>query len=195
MQTQIKLKESKLPRMLGDLSHSNQYLKIFSLSSLFINLLSLIVIFVLSTQAPVVLSFNTGGSLLEPTAIPKPELEIQAAIKHYLELRYQWGPENVKEKLNQAQEMIHPSAMKAYLGAAQNVVRFSSEKQVSQRVYGKGFDVDFQHKTVRVTGDRITSIQNLKAAGDLKLELAFDFGPRTKENPWGVFITREVEAQ
>lgn len=193
MQTQIKLKELKLPRMLSDLAHSNQFLKIFSISSLVINFLSLIVIFVLSTRDPVILSFNTSGNLLEPTAIPKPEVEIQAAIKHYLELRYQWGPENVKDKLTQAQEMIHPSAMKAYLGAAQNVVRFSSEKQVSQRVYGKGFDVDLEHKTVRVTGDRITSLQNLKAAGDLKLELAFDFGPRSKENPWGIFITKEIE--
>jgi hypothetical protein len=99
----------------------------------------------------------------------------------------------VKEKLNQAQEMIHPSAMKAYLGAAQNVVRFSTEKQVSQRVYGKGFDFDLARKTVQVSGDRITSIQNLKAAGDLKLELTFDFGPRTKDNPWGIYINKEVE--
>lgn len=193
MQTQIKLKELKLPRMLSDLAHSNQFLKIFSLSSLVINFLSLFVIFVLSTRDPVILSFNTSGNVLEPTAFPKREVEIQAAIKHYLELRYQWGPENVKDKLIQAQEMIHPSAVKAYLGAAQNVVRFSSEKQVSQRVYGKGFEVDLEHKTVRVTGDRITSIQNLKAAGDLKLELTFDFGPRTKENPWGIFITKEIE--
>lgn len=130
MQTQIKLRELKFPRMLSDLVHSNQFLKIFSLSSLVINFLSLFMIFVLSTRDPVILSFNTSGNLLEPTAILKPEVEIQAAIKHYLELRYQWGPENVKDKLTQAQEMIHPSAMKAYLGAAQNVVRFSSEKQV-----------------------------------------------------------------
>lgn len=193
MQTHIKLKELKLPKMLGELSHSNQFLKVFSISSLLINLLSFILIFVLSTQSPFVLAFNTGGNLVESTVMPKPEVEIQAAIKHYLELRYQWRPENVKEKLNQAQEMIHPSAIKAYQGAAQNVVRFSAEKQVSQRVYGKEFDVDLEHKTVRVTGDRITSIQNLKAAGDLKLELAFEFGPRTKENPWGIFITKEIE--
>ncbi len=193
MQTQIKLKELKLPRILSDLAHSNQFLKIFSLSSLAINFLSLVVIFVLSTQSPVVLSFNTEGNLIEPMTMPKPEVEILAAIKHYLELRYQWGPENVKGKLAQAQEMIHPTAMKAYLGAAQNVVRFSTEKQVSQRVYGKGFEIDLEHKTVRVSGDRITSIQNLKAAGELKLELAFDFGPRTKENPWGIFITKEIE--
>ena len=70
-------------------------------------------IFVLSTRDPVILSFATSGNLLEPKAVPKPELEIQAAIKHYLELSYQWDPENVKDKLTHAQEMIHPSAMKA----------------------------------------------------------------------------------
>lgn len=193
MQTQIRLRELKLPKILGDLAHSNQFLKIFSVSSLITNFLSLILIFVLATRAPVVLSFNSAASLFETAPMPKPETEVKAAIKHYLELRYQWSPENVKDKLNLAQTMIQPNAMKAYIGAAQNVVRFSLEKQVSQRVYGNSIDVDLEHKTVRVLGDRITSIQNLKAAGDLKLELSIDYGQRTKENPWGVFISKEKE--
>lgn len=193
MQTQIKLRELKLPKILGDLAHSNQFLKIFSVSSLITNFLSLILIFVLATRSPVVLSFSSGANLLETAQMPKPETEVKAAIKHFLELRYLWSPENVKDKLNLAQTMVQPSAMKSYIGAAQNVVRFSIEKQVSQRVYENSIEVDLEHKTVRVLGDRITSIQNLKAAGDLKLELSFEFGRRTKENPWGVFISKEKE--
>ncbi len=193
MQTQIKLRELKLPKILGDLAHSNQFLKLFSVSSLITNFLSLIIIFVLATRSPVVLSFNSDANLLEKAPMPKPEMEVRAAIKHYLELRYQWSPENVKDKLALAQTMIQPSAMKAYLGAAQNVVHFSLEKQVSQRVYGTDFVVDLERKTVRIVGDRITSIQNLKANGDLKLELSFEYGQRTQQNPWGVFISKEKE--
>lgn len=44
-----------------------------------------------------------------------------------------------------------------------------------------------------IVGDRITSIQSLKAAGDLKLELGFESGPRTFVNPWWVFISKEKE--
>ena len=195
MQTQITLKELKLPKMLAELAHSNQFLKIFSVACLALNLLSLTLIFVLATRSPVVLSFDRGGSVLDQSSMPRPEVEVQAAIKHYLELRYQWKPDNVRQKLELAQSMIQSSAMKAYLGAAQNVIRFSLEKQVSQRVYGNSFVVDMEKKVVRIAGDRITAIQNLKAAGDLKLELAFDFGDRTKENPWGTYITKEVESK
>lgn len=194
MQTHIALKELKLPKMLAELTHSNQFLKIFSVSCLALSLLSLVLIFVLATKKPVVLSFNSGAEVLDQSPMPKPEIEVQAAIKHYLELRYQWTPDNVRQKLGLAQAMIQSSAMKAYQGATQNVIRFSLEKQVSQRVYGNSFAVDMNRKIVRVSGDRITAIQSLKAAGDLNLELAFEFGARTKTNPWGVYVSKEKES-
>lgn len=193
MQTQIKLTQLRFPKLIGDLAHSNQFLKMFSFISLVINLLSLILIYMLSTRSPVVLAFDSTANNLKAASMPKPEVEIQAAIKHYLDLRYQWTPENVKTKLELAQALVHPNALKSYVGAGQNVARFSTEKQVSQRVYGNSFDVDLEHKVVRINGDRITSIQNLRAAGKLKLELSFEFGPRTKANPWGIYVTKEVE--
>jgi hypothetical protein len=49
--------------------------------------------------------------------------------------------------------------------------------------------------TALITGDRVTSIQGLKAAGNLKLQLTFESGQRTKENPWGIYITKEKEEQ
>ena len=33
----------------------------------------------------------------------------------------------------------------------------------------------------------------IRAAGSLNLKLHFASGPHTQENPWGVYITREVE--
>jgi hypothetical protein len=193
MPTTIKLTNLRLPRLLGELSHSNQFLKMFSIISLAINLLGLALIFVLSAREPVVLTFDQTATTLKTSALPKPEIEVQAAIRHYLELRYQWTPANVRKQLEAARLMIHENAIKAYQGAAQNVVHFSTEKQVSQRAYGNSYEVDLTQKLVRITGDRITSIQNLKAAGRLNLELTFEYGPRTKNNPWGVYVTKEVE--
>jgi hypothetical protein len=54
--------------------------------------------------------------------------------------------------------------------------------------------VDLESHKVRITGDRLTSVQGLKAAGDLTLELEYQGGDRSKENPWGIFITKEKEA-
>ena len=193
MQTNVQIKSLKLPKLLGDLTHSNQFLKMFSISMAGITGLALMLIFVLATRNPVVLTLNPSAQPVNQVSLPNPEQEVQSAMRHYLELRYQWSPETVKQKLGNAQMMIHSSAMKAYLGAVANVVKFSMEKQVSQRVYATNLTVDLDRKTVQIIGDRITAIQSLKAAGDLKLELNFDFGPRTKENPWGIYITKERE--
>jgi len=193
MQTKIQIKSLKLPKLLGDLTHSNQFLKMFSISMAGVTTLSLIIVLAMSARAPVVLTLNPNAQPLSQVDLPNPEQEIQAAMRHYLELRYQWSPENVKQKLSDAQVMIQPSAMKAYVGAATNIVKFSTEKQVSQRVYCKDPVVDLNQKTVQISGDRITAIQGLKAAGDLRLELSFDFGSRTRDNPWGVYVTKEKE--
>ncbi len=195
MQTKFQIKSLKLPQLLGDLTHSNQFLKMFSISMVGITGMALLLIFVLSTRAPSVLTLSPSAQPLNEVPLPNPEQEVQVAMKHYLELRYQWTPENVKRKLSDAQSMIQSGAMKAYLGAVTNVVKFSTEKQVSQRVYATNFVVDLDRKSVQILGDRITSVQNLKAAGDLKLELNFEFGSRTKENPWGIYVTKEKELQ
>ncbi|MDZ4660416.1 MAG: hypothetical protein SGJ18_02225 [Pseudomonadota bacterium] len=167
----------------------------FSISMAGITILALVLIFVLATRSPVVLTLNPNAQPINQVSLPNPELEVQSAMRRYLELRYQWTPETVKQKLAEALSMIHLSAMKAYLGAAANVVKFSTEKLVSQRVYATILTVDLRRRNVQILGDRITAIQSLKAAGDLKLELSFDFGPRTKENPWGIYVTKELEKQ
>lgn len=193
MQTKIQIKALKLPKLLGDLTHSNQFLKMFSISLVGITGLALTLIFVLSTRAPVVLTLSQSAEPVTQLSPPNPKQEIEVAMRRYLELRYQWAPENVKKKLSDALSMVHSSAMKAYLGAVANVVKFSLDKQVSQRAYATSLKVDLGQKLVYISGDRITAIQSIKAAGDLRLELYFEFGPRNKENPWGIYVTKEKE--
>ncbi len=183
------------PKIIGILIHSNQFLKIFTtLSMTFAIFLTALVLYLVNRN-PLLIPIDVNSRPLEQSGIPKPEVEIERAISKYVELRYVWDPKVIKSKLAAAEAFISPTSKKAYQTASLNLVRFSSEKGVSQKVYPDKFSTSLEKNVVVVTGDRITSIQGLKAVGNLSLELTFEFGPRSKDNPWGVFVTREKEQQ
>lgn len=191
----IVLQSSKLPKMLGELTHSNQFLKMFSLAVLCVAVLTLVTLALLVSRPPVILTLTPDAGLFSKGDLPKAEDQVRAAVHRYLEKRYNWDPENVDGRLNEAQAFILPQSLKAFRQALADVARFSKEKQVSQRTYANKVQVDLAQKTVLVTGDRVSAIQGLKAAGNLNLLLYFDAGPRTTENPWGLYITKEKEEQ
>ena len=82
-----------------------------------------------------------------------------------------------------------------------DTIKFSTSKAVAQRIYPDRVAVDLAKRTVSISGDRVTAIQCLKAAGDLRLELTraqivqielspivafgkpYDFVRRRKESP------------
>jgi hypothetical protein len=189
----IGLKNAQLPKMIGQLMHSNQFLKVFSISSLVLVFMVLGIILVMATKEPMVITLGPDGKAIERSVLPKAEDQIREGIKRYLEKRYQWEPENVIQKLKESEKFITPQALKAFQGAIANVAKFSTEKLVSQRIYPNSIEVNLAKNTAFITGDRVTSIQGLKAAGNLKLELTYESGPRTEGNPWGLFISKERE--
>ena len=189
----IGLQTSQLPKMVGSLLHSNQFLKVFALSALALVFMGLGVTLVMAVKEPTVITLAPDGKALEKVAQTKPEDQIREGIKRYLEKRYQWEPENVIKKLKDSEHFITPQALKAFQVAVGNVAKFSTEKIVSQKVYPEKIEIDLKKQTALITGDRVTSIQGLKAAGNLKLELTFESGPRTQENPWGIYISKERE--
>ena len=189
----IGLKNSQLPKMVGELLHSNQFLKVFALSALALVFMGLGVSLVMAMKEPMVITLGPDGKSLERTNQPKAEDQVREGIKGYLEKRYQWEPENVTKKLKESEQFITPQALKAFQVAVANVAKFSTEKLVSQKVYPEKIEIDLKKQTALITGDRVTTIQGLKAAGNLKLELTFESGPRTQENPWGLYISKERE--
>lgn len=189
------LKNSQFPKMLSDLSHTNQFLKIFSMVTLCLVLASFFVIFSLTNQEPVILTLTPEGKILEKTKMPKAEDLIREGINRYLEKRYTWVPSDVQKKLADSSFFVSPTSQKAFGEAMANIIHFSLEKQVAQKVYPSNIEINIKDGTALVTGDRVTAIQGLKAAGNLKLQLSFESGPRTKENPWGIYITKEKEEQ
>lgn len=193
MNQPIKLRISRYPKMMSLLIHSNQFLKIFSIGSLGINLMTIFALVSILGQPPVIVAFSeTGMPLVEATEV-KAEDQIKAALGQYLSSRYSWTPQSVRDQLSHTKAFILAKNLKAFENASLGIQKFAAERNVSQKIYPSRIDVNLDKSVALVRGDRVTSIQGLKAAGDLKLELSFENGPRTKENPWGIYITKEKE--
>jgi DUF971 family protein len=133
--------------------------------------------------------------VLEKSDLPKPEDEIKLAITRYINFRYKWEAKTVLENIKKAESFIEPKSLAAFQNNMASVIKFSLDRDVLQRIYPADMKVDLKSQTVFITGDRVTSIQGLKAAGNLNLALEFEEGPRTQNNPWGVYITKEKEGQ
>ncbi len=193
MNESIKLKFRKLPKALAELSHSNQFLKMSAFSSYLICGLLTVLLFYQALRPVEVLTLAPDGSVYQETPKPDAKLEVERAVREYLKYRYNWSPKTVKSQVDQARNFILSSTQSAFNSSMKDVVRFSAEKNVSQRVYPVNVSVDLKKSIVTLLGDRITGIQEMKAAGDLRLELSFESGPRTEINPWGVYISKERE--
>lgn len=193
MNQKVVLKQMKFPKILGALSHSNQFLKVFSLSCLALVALQSLVLLRFAFKDPDVLTLSPSAEALERKQPPKPENEVKAALRAYLAKRYAWEPNTVARRVSEAEAFVSSSSLRAYRQAMPNVVRFSTEKVVSQHAYDREIKVNLSKGAAIVTGDRVTSIQGFKTAADLKLELSFESGPRTEVNPWGIYVTKERE--
>lgn len=193
MNQTIQLKMSRYPKAMARLLHSNQFLKMFSAATLGISLLLLLGLLSLIGQPPVVVTLSEKGMPLTEAAQVNAEDHIRSALNQYLSTRYTWTPETVREQLNHTKAFILSKNLKAFQSASLGIQKFASERSVSQKLYPGKVEVSMGKSVALVRGDRVTTIQGLKAAGDLKLELTFEAGPRTKENPWGIYITKEKE--
>ena len=192
MVKKINLQLNPLPKKMAELIHSNQFLKLFSLLSLVLLIFSLTAIILLSTKKPQVMAFNLNGEKLSEE-LPKAEKMVERAIREYIKHRYEWGPKEVTEKLKKAKSFITKKHESTYLKSTSKVAKFSMSKKVHQRVFPTNIDVDLKKKIVHIRGERITSIMGIRAVGSLNLKLHFANGLHTQKNPWGVYITREVE--
>lgn len=189
----VKFKVGAFPRMLADLSHSNQFLKVFAVGCLALSLLLTTLVFFTFARKPIVIAMTESAEILKQIELPKPESEVRQAILAYVERRYNWTSQTVDQQLEKAQAFIGSGNMQSFLQGTSNVKRFSKEKMVTQRAYASSLAVDLKRSVVTIAGDRITEIQGMRAAGPLSLELGFQSGSRTSSNPWGVYVVKETE--
>jgi len=189
----LNLSSVAMPKVLADLKHANQLLKVFALLAFSLALVeSVVLVFVINKSVQVV-ALDISGQRLELLKMPSAQAEIENALREYVKRRYSWEPKTVSEQLKKASAFIHQSMRSQYFNGVSKVERFSNERGVSQMAYVDHVEVDLKNGLARITGNRVTTIQGLNAAGPLKLTLNFEASMRSLENPWGIYVRRERE--
>lgn len=191
MNIKARLEAVRLPKVLADLKFANQFLKVFALCTLFLCFASVTLAIVLVTRGPTVIALAPSGVILGIDDSSNPEREVETALRKYISLRYSWDAKTIKDKLSKAREFVNQSALKAFDYELAEVQKFAVDRGASQRGYASEVTIDLVKQSARVRGDRVTTIQGLTAAGPLVLTLQFESGPRTRANPWGIYVSKE----
>ena len=110
---------------------------------------------------------------------------------HFRTAPSNWEWAKIDESFNKAAKYVSPEFSKKFLDANQEQIRVAREKKVSQRFYLVDTKSDIKAKSVKVTGDRILLVEGLRASNPLSVEVQFDYGARTEENPEGIYVTGE----
>lgn len=190
----IKLK-SAFPIVWGDLAYQNHWMRKIALASLFVGALSMMGVLALLNRKPAFVFLDAQANVIRPGSQISAETEVEKMARRYLEVRYAWDANNQTEQLLRAKSFIASQSLKAFEKTASDLVSFSKGKNVSQRIYLTKILVNSKESRVETTADRITEIQGLKAATLLRVSLYFQNGPRTAENPWGLYVIKEEELQ
>ena len=74
MNKMIQLKNARLPKMMGELVHSNQFLKLFALISIGMTALMMVVFAIYTTRPPIVLTLAPSANTLEEKPLPKTQV-------------------------------------------------------------------------------------------------------------------------
>jgi hypothetical protein len=136
---------------------------------------------------------NTESQFLAVTP-PNKELvesEVRRAVTGYLTAHYNWNPATIEASFQMAAKFVDPSFVKSFLGANQEHIRLAKEKGLSQRFFVSEMVFDWDKRRVQVEGERIILVEGLRAANSVAIEIKFDLGKRSIENPEGVFIVGE----
>ena len=187
--------KSSYPIVWGDLAFQNQWLRKITIISLCLSLLSLTLAISLMKRKPQFVILGAQANVVQADGALSLESEVEKAARKYLELRYIWQPDDQAAHLAMAKSFVAIPSLKAFEKTASELVAFSNGKNVSQRIYPTSLSVDVKANRIQVIADRFTEIQGLKATTILRVNLIYQTGPRSLENPWGIFISKEEEVQ
>jgi hypothetical protein len=163
--------------------------------SLTITALSLCLSVVLLRRKPQIVALDQCANVAELADAPPIEAEVDKAARKYAMLRYTWAADTQTAHLTRAKSFVAPQSQKSFDKTISDLQVFSKGKNIAQRVYPSSVHVDAKNNQVQMIGDRVTEIQGLKAATILRVRLTYQTGPRTLENPWGIYVIKEEEVQ
>ncbi len=178
----------------GNETAQNRILKGLLTFLLAIVALQSVALVVLSIRKPALIAVTPTDTRFLAVTPPNQELlesEVKRAITGYLKAHYNWEPSNIDASFKEAAKYVDSSFVKAFLSANQEQIRIAKEKKLSQRFFVAQMSMDMSKKRVVVEGERILLVEGLRAANSITVEVQFDLGTRSIENPEGVFIVGE----
>lgn len=188
----INLQISSYPKAMQQFAIENFNIKYLCAGLLAVTFLLTLLVLFLVKQGPLVIALDNTGEISKIES-KVTDLQIQAAVKEYINYRYSWDEKTISESISKAKFFVLPSLTQAFERSMLEVQKFVREKKVKQRVYPKNVSLDLKEKKVTVVADRITEFDNLKAATEMKITFQFTVEDRTVVNPWGIYITKESE--
>jgi hypothetical protein len=188
----INLQISSYPKAMQQFAIENFNIKYLCAGLLAVTFLLTLLVLFLVKQRPLVIALDNTGEISK-IEFKVTDLQIQAAVKEYINYRYSWDEKTISESISKAKFFVLPSLTQAFERSMLEVQKFVREKKVKQRVYPKNVSLDLKEKKVTVVADRITEFDNLKAATEMKITFQFTVEDRTVVNPWGIYITKESE--
>lgn len=195
MATKQILSSSNYTQLVQAFARDNFNLKVLTGACLAIVFLALIVIAFLLKQGPTIVALDASGALAKiETKVT--DAQIETAATEYIQRRYSWSFRNIQDRLREAELFVDPALAPSFRKSMAETVKFVQEKKVTQRMYPRAGEtkVDLKEKSVSFILDRFTEFDSLKAATETKLKVWFTVGDRTPVNPWGVYITKEMES-
>lgn len=188
----INLQISSYPKAMQQFAIENFNIKYLCAGLLAVTFLLTLLVLFLVKQGPLVIALDNTGEISKIES-KVTDLQIQAAVKEYINYRYSWDEKTISESISKAKFFVLPSLTQAFERSMLEVQKFVREKKVKQRVYPKNVVLDLKEKKVTIVADRITEFDNLKAATEMKITFQFTIEDRTVVNPWGIYITKESE--
>ena len=172
----------------------NQFLKYLLIVFGCVNMVLAISLTIVSFRSPPIFAVSSVDSgMLRSDPPPKEYLEREAktVISGYLEIRHNWEPVSIEKSIGKASRFVDRSFRESFLRANASQIKIAKEKKVSQRFYISSVNVDLEKGVANVAGDRILTIDGLRAVSSLAFALKIRIGERTEQNPEGVYVTSE----
>ncbi len=150
---------------------------------------------VLALRHPDLVAVSEKETKLFTITPPKPDLlraELDRTVTAYVLTHYNWDWNTVEKAHKDASKYVSDKFQKAFISSNEDQVKLAKEKKVVQRVYlEKPPEIDIEKMVAKITLDRIFSVDGIKATSPLSLEIGFEYGPRTSDNPEGIYVVSE----
>lgn len=183
-----------LPENLAKVFRYHEILKSFAVYSVIISLVFCLLFFAsINKPTDIVVLSEAGLILKEASSTPKPEAEVESALRNYVSYRYNYTPQNIKSQLMLAETFIDLGNSKAFRESMNSALKFVQDRNAESRYYIRSVKVNLSEQKAVLEGDRIAVIQGMMVASAARTEITFASVRRSIENPWGVSIMSERE--